>query len=309
MAKKIVVTGGKGFIGSKLAAVFKNPIIIDNIGGGFDIRWSNLKRYFRDADTVFHLAALTSLPECQSNPKLAYGINVTGTVNVLEAARLNDVRRVVFSSSSAVYEGTCASPPSTEREALYPRLIYPATKVAAEQACRAYSNAYGMDIVILRYCNVYGFGANSTRQNPAYFIYLINQLMDDKRPHIYANKYSKRDYVYVDDVVDVNKLVMNAPRARNQIFNITTEECLTARQILKIINNELGTNIKPIESKGYWSNYPVLYEGKKILDSTIAYEVNKLCHSNRSHIHNLLGWKPKISFKQGIAKIIKEMDK
>jgi len=307
MAKKIVVTGGDGFIGRKLVASLKDAISIDNHNLGVDIRNHNLR--FKDIDTVFHLAALTSLPECQSNPQKAYDINVTGTVNVLEAARLNDVRRVVFSSSSAVYEGTCACPPSTEREALYPRLVYPATKVAAEQACRAYSKAYGMDIVILRYCNVYGVGANSTRQNPAYFIYLINKLKNNEQPLVYANKFSKRDYVYVDDVVDVNKLVMDAPRAKNQTFNITTEECLTARQILEIINEELGKDIKPIEAEGYWNKYPVLYEGKKILDSIVSNEINKYCHSSGRHIYKILGWKSKVSFKDGIAKIIKEMNK
>ena len=312
MAKKIVITGSSGFIGSKLLTYMVNQgyeVLPIDKKDGINIKYG-ITSFFKDVDTVFHLAATTSLPECQAKPKDAYENNVLGTVNILEAARRNDVRRVVFSSSSAVYEGTIAIPASIEREYLYPRLIYPMTKASAELACRGYAKTYGMDVVILRYCNVYGYGANSTRKNPPYFIYLINKLINGERPVIYANEYSKRDYVYVDDVVDVNYLVMEERKANNQTFNITTEECLTARQILKIINNALGTDIEPIVQHPtlYWSKYDELYEGRKILDYIVQCEVNKLCNSNGTYIYNRLGWRPKVSFKKGINKIIKEME-
>ncbi len=313
MAEKIIVTGGRGFIGTALCNSLEktghNIISLDIVNGIHrNILNDQCRIVYKDVDTVFHLAALTSLAECQSNPKLAYDTNVTGTVNVLEAARLNDVRKVVFASSSAVYEGNQIFP-SREEMKLHPKLVYPCTKVAAEQACKAYMETYGMDITILRYCNVYGGGANIVRQSPPLFIYIIRELLNDRRPKLFSDGKQTRDYVYIDDVVDITKLVAKHKNAKNQVFNVTSEEKLSVNKIYELIATSLcKQHIKSIYryTLDYWKGYKNLYKGKKIMPDIIFNEVNKYCNSSGLKLQYSLQWKPKTHFPKGIVNTIKE---
>lgn len=175
-AKKVLITGGAGFIGSQLGyALLKqgyevtlldnmmfghldNLVIEGKLFGNFvckDIRDDDLAKYFQGVDTVFHLAGVAALPVCQSKPQFAYDVNVSGTGNVLEYARQAGVRRVVFSSTSAVYELT-KNDIQAEDEQPTPNLVYSMTKHAAEELCKSYSQNYGVDIIVTRFFNVYG---------------------------------------------------------------------------------------------------------------------------------------------------------
>lgn len=316
MVKRVVITGSKGFIGSALFSALNNNLcdtmftLIDKAysnNKAFNIRWSNLKRQFKNVDTVFHLAALTSLPECQANPKLAYDVNVGGTVNVLEAARLNDVRKVIFASSSAVYEGTKLFP-SREHMKVNPILVYPSTKVAAEEACMSYAKTYDLDVTILRYSNVYGAGANTTRQSPPFFIYVIKELLNNRRPQLYSNGMQSRDYVYIDDVVDATIIAANHKNLKGEIFNITNEEVLSVNEIYDQIAKILDSNLKPVYNypTKIWEGYKNLYKGRQIKNDVIINEVNKYCSSCAAKAFGMLQWRAKYSFEDGIKETIKK---
>lgn len=171
MKKKVVVTGAAGFIGSNLAQKLLSSgyqvIGIDDFSGGTlenvpagldfhkaDIRTSEIAPLFVGADTVFHLAAKTNLPDCLKNPVKASEVNVSGTVNVLEAARQAKVRKFVYADTSAEYEGIHELPARVEK--ICPISAYAVSKRGGALFCEVYQRFFALNITILRYFNVYG---------------------------------------------------------------------------------------------------------------------------------------------------------
>jgi len=178
---KVVVTGGAGFIGSHLVARLLDEgaevTVLDNLSGGKlenlsgvvddiqfikdDIRdFDAVKRAVEGADTVFHEAAIASVPRSIEDPETSYEVNITGTVNVLVAARDAGVRRIVFASSSSVYGDTPTLPQHEEMPTL-PTSPYGETKLAGETYFKSFADVYGLETVCLRYFNVFG-----PRQDP-----------------------------------------------------------------------------------------------------------------------------------------------
>ena len=166
---KILITGGAGFLGSQLGYQLHTQghqvILLDNmsygrldnllINGEFfgefygaDIRSKKVFEIMNDVDYVFHFAGIAPLPDCQSNPYDAIDTNVAGTVNILDAARFNGVKRVIFSSTSAIYEDN-TSFPCTEDDEVSPYLVYPSSKLQSEMLCKSYAKTYGLDVVIV----------------------------------------------------------------------------------------------------------------------------------------------------------------
>jgi nucleoside-diphosphate-sugar epimerase len=322
---RIAITGGAGFIGSELGFALKQAghevVLIDNFKHGYetnlrrgkqqlsccnvDIRDPHLSFLFKGVDTVFHMAAISSLPICQANPQYAYDNNVSGTANVLEAARLKDVRRVVFSSSSAIYENNYIFP-SKETYTVDPTLVYPSTKLAAEQLCDSFGNNYGMEIVKLRYCNVYGSNADSVRQNPPFFMYVIRELINKKPVRFYHDGTQKRDYVYINDVITANMVAMHTDGLVGEVVNITTGEVLSVNQIFDKIASILHSEAVPIysDNTAYWCAYPELYIGKPLIDGVVENEVTKTCWSSGDKMYKITGWRPRVPFDKGIASTI-----
>ena len=263
--KRIVITGGAGFIGSNLArSLFADNeiIIMDNLMTG---RYENisdinsqikfvrsdindldiLKREFEFADYVLHLAAIASVPKSVQDPIAANRNNVDGTLSVLVAARDCGVRRVIFASSSAVYGDASEMP---LRETLPPRPLspYAITKLAGEHYCRIFHEVYGLETVSLRYFNVFGTGQNPSSDYAAVIPKFVKAAQAGEHPTIYGDGEQTRDFVFVQDVVRANILACVAPQAAGKAFNIAAGKGISLNQLLESLSIIFSRRIIPI---------------------------------------------------------------
>ncbi len=232
----ILITGAAGFISSQLSyRLYKegnNVTLLDNFSYGHDdnlifedksfvdeiyrkdIRDIEfLDKLFADKkfDIVYHLAGITPLPDCQNNPSLAVDVNVRGTVVLLELARKYGIKKFVFTSTSAVYENN-KDFPSVEDKVEKPSLIYPSTKYTAEQFCKAFYDAYKLPITVLRFANVFGPHIDCLRTQPPVMGYIIRELFYGRSPILHSNGEQERDFIFVDDLIDLAILVQKMKR-------------------------------------------------------------------------------------------------
>lgn len=324
---KIVITGGAGFIGSKLGYKLHKDgyevLLLDDLSSGYehnlsidgesfgefvkaDITSAGLEKYFDGADCVFHFAAISALPVCQSDPGKAISVNTAGTANILEAARKAGVRRLVFASTSAIYENN-TNFPCKEDDNVSPNLVYSVSKLNAETLCKAFSQVYGMEIVITRYYNVYGPHQDIVRKSPPFVGYVIKELLNGRAPAFHSDGEQKRDYVFIDDVNALNILCMTHPKAAGGIFNVASGESYSVNQIFNIISSLMGTSITPTfrEPEKFWDKYPELYQGKYPLDGKrLAKEVNKFSLGSTKAAEEKLGWRAVTSINDGLARTV-----
>lgn len=323
----ILITGGAGFIGSQLGLYLDrkkhNVTLLDNLSSGYvhnfsgskrlvnnficmDIRDSKLESIMKNFDVIFHIAGFVSLPGCNNAPEAAYSINVAGTANVLECARRNNIKKIVFASTAALYENETRLP-FEELPSLKPTLVYAQTKKAAEDLCNSYTNMYKMDITILRFFNVYG--PHMDYRPPSYLIsYLIGCLLRKEKPILHSNGKQARDFVYVADVTRFCEIVMTHPNAKNQVFNVGSGTQITVQEIFDLIAEILGENkIKPVyrDPRLIWEKFPEQLEGKYPINvDLLKKEVNKITLADIHKAKRMLGWKPRVTFKEGLLKTI-----
>lgn len=265
--KKVLVTGGAGFIGShlveKLVELGANVTVLDNLSTGSltnlqkvsnaitfikgDIKTLNdCLSAARDCQIIFHLAAHVSVPESLQNPKECYETNVIGTLHMLEAARQNSIKRFIFSSSAAVYgpkEELCH-----EESICQPESPYGHSKLIGELLCQDYWHDYGVQTICLRYFNVFG-----NRQNPhgsyAAVVCKFKQCMQQNKPiTIFGDGLQTRDFIGVDSVVDANiQLAMSADHNAGTIFNIGTGQSISLLELITQLKKEFPFYVhKPI---------------------------------------------------------------
>lgn len=251
-ALPVLVTGGCGFIGShitqELIALGANVTIIDDLSTGSIANIHHIKNHIRFIQAtitdqhaclqatkgqklIFHLAALVSVPESVEKPRLCHEINVDGTFNILEAARINKVKRVVFSSSAAVYGNT--EELCHEDMPCNPQSPYGFSKRVGELLCQQYSASYNLETVILRYFNVYGPRQNTEgayASARAKFSYLMKHNMPIT---IYGDGLQTRDFIHVEEVAQANLTTGVASIAPGDIFNIASGQSIT---LLELIN-------------------------------------------------------------------------
>jgi UDP-glucose 4-epimerase len=253
--KKIIVTGGAGFIGSHLVEELSPDnelIILDDLSTG---RLENvepffkkanasfvrgsvtdlplLQKLFQGADYVFHQAALTQVPQSVANPLAADEVNIRGTLNVLIASRDNKVKKAVYASSCSVYGDNAAVLPQREDLPANPLSPYAVTKLAGELYCRVFSAIYGLPTGVLRYFNVYGPRQNPDSQYAAVIPIFIRKVSGGVPPVIYGDGEQVRDFVFVKDVIRANILA-----ALNQCpgpINIGTGKAISIRQLAETI--------------------------------------------------------------------------
>lgn len=325
---RILITGGAGFIGSRLALHFSKKkhevIIVDNLSSGYiynfmedkdllksfinlDVRDPRLEQVMKGIDVVFHIAGYVSLPGCNDNPGEAYSINTAGTANVLEMARRNGVKKIVFASTAALYERE-TEVPFKEENAPTPTLMYALSKKAAEDICHSFGEMFGMDITILRFFNIYGPGMDY--RPPSYLIsYLIGCLMKKERPILHSNGKQSRDMVFVSDVVSIFEAVLKSKKSKGETFNVGTGKTTSVQGIFDILAEILGVKkMQPVyrDPKLVWEKFPRQFEGKYPIDPKfIENEVNKYTLASTERAERLLGWKAKVGLKEGLEKTVK----
>ena len=263
--RKVIVTGGAGFIGSHLVdSLIKQNIkviILDNCSTGktkninpkacymnLDITTIDSKSLLNeetDIDTIFHLAAKTTVQESIDKPKYYNRINVGGTLNILELAKNLNVKRVIFSSSSSVYGN--AKTPTSETHPLNPLSPYALNKLIGEQYCKLYSEVYNIDTVCLRYFNVYGDRMNNEGYKLVFPIFK-EQMLNNKPLTINNDGEQRRDFIHVNDIVKANILVAkHSNNFKGDIYNVGNGENYSINEIADMFGGKKQYGNKVIE--------------------------------------------------------------
>jgi len=324
---KILVTGGAGFIGSEIIKHLNSRhemISLDNLSYGrignleqhgkticsfihCDVRDKEFEKYCKNIDAVIHLAGIAPLPESEIDPKNAFDNNLNGTINVLEACKKHGVPKIIFSSTSAVYENCLFYPFKEDMRFEQPDLIYSQTKYACEQLCKSYAKNYNMNITVLRFFNVYGPNQDHLRKHPPLLGYITKNILENKNVEFYSNGQQKRDYVYVSDLCCLIEECLINPLSSGEIFNCCSGKTYSVKDIFEISKKQANSNIlcKFNEPSSFWDKYPTLFEGKfKFNKNRVTKEVNKYSIGSFEKANKILGWKPKVSIEKGISKCI-----
>ncbi len=303
------VTGGAGFIGSHIARRLLRDghrvRIIDNLltgrralvdalqdefGDALTFYQASitdldvLHHAFDDADTVFHLAALPSVPRSVNDPLETHVHCATGTLKVLLAARDIAVRRVVYAASSSAY-GEIAGEYKVETMPPAPISPYGAAKLAGETYCQVFTTVYGLETVVLRYFNVFGPHQDPTSQYAAVIPRFISAMLRGQAPTIYGDGQQSRDFTYIDNVVHGNLLAADAVPAIGQVMNLATGGRVSLLDLVQKLNAILGTDIAPVHS---------------------APRPGDILHSRAdiTRARALLGFEPVADFDEGLARTV-----
>ncbi|TRZ53488.1 MAG: SDR family oxidoreductase [Dehalococcoidia bacterium] len=263
--KRVAVTGGAGFIGSNLAeelATSNSVIIIDDLSTGnkeniasllqkdnvkfiqgsiLDLKL--LQESFRGIDFVFHQAALPSVPRSIEDPLVTNEVNITGTLNVLLAARDKKAKKVVYASSSSVY-GDTPTLPKSEDMPTNPQSPYALTKLVGEYYCRIFHQIYKLPTICLRYFNVFGPRQDPNSQYAAVIPRFVAKVLRGQPPIIYGDGNQTRDFTYIKDVTQAN--VVAAVDDATGIFNIGRGERNSINHLAEIILNIMGKDLPPV---------------------------------------------------------------
>jgi len=206
----------------------------------------NLTEIFKDHDYVLHQAALPSVPRSISDPKSSNEANITGTLNVLIAAKDSGIKKVVCASSSSVY-GDTPTLPKSENMPVNPLSPYAITKMTAEFYCNVFQEIYGLQTVSLRYFNVFGPKQDPNSQYAAVIPNFISAIKNNKPPVIYGDGEQSRDFSYVKHIVDANMLACESDKTG--VYNIACGRRITVNQLVEMINEIMGKNIEPVYSE------------------------------------------------------------
>ena len=265
MSDLYLITGGAGFIGSniaeKLVSSGQRVRVVDNLLTGklenmetfidkiefinADIRsLDTMIKIMNNVDYVIHQAALPSVPKSVEIPIESNEHNTNGTLNVLFAAKENDVKRVIYAASSAAY-GEIPESPKVETMRPMPLSPYAVNKLAGEYYCSVFTHVYGLETVALRYFNVFGPRQDPTSFYSAVIPKFITALLRNEQPTIFGDGEQSRDFTYIDNVVHANLLACKAPDIAGEMFNIACGESITLNQLLDSLKEILAKDIQP----------------------------------------------------------------
>ena len=261
---RALVTGGGGFIGSHLVRALipqaRSVRVLDNFSTGYrgnladvaediDIVEGDLRSYervhtaVRGIDVVFHQAALPAVPRSVQDPLTTNAVNIEGTLNVLLASRDEDVRRVIFASSSSIY-GNAPELPRVETARPAPLSPYAVAKLAAEFYCASFTHVYGLETVSLRYFNVFGPRQDPRSQYAAVVPFFMRLASEGRVLPITGDGSESRDFTFVDDVVRANILAADAPGAGGRVFNAGAGRQVTVDELIACIGEVLGREVR-----------------------------------------------------------------
>jgi UDP-glucose 4-epimerase len=304
----MLITGGAGFVGSHLCEKYtkeKHTVLcLDNFMSGNltnvrhlldyrnfklvkgDIRdYDLLEKIMRDVEVVFHLAAQVHVDRSYIEPRLTWEVNVMGTQNVLEIARLHDASKVIYASTSEVY-GSAQYVPIDEKHPLDAPHPYGASKVAADRMCHAYNRTYGMNIAIMRLFNIFGPHQRDLGYGGVISIF-ARRVLTGMPPMIYGDGSQSRDYTYIADAVRAYDLVLNYNEPLPGPVNFGSGKDVTITDLANRIIAQCGKGdvMKPVHV------------------SPRIGEVNRLI-ADASKAKKLLGWQPEYGLEQGLAEFL-----
>jgi nucleoside-diphosphate-sugar epimerase len=296
-----LVTGGAGFIGSHIVETLVNRgekvRVLDNLmtgkyenianfEGGIefilgDIRDFNvLGKAVDGVDTIFHEAAIPSVPRSVEDPQLNHDSNINGTFNVLLAAHDAGVRRVVYAASSSAY-GEIGTGEKREDQLPSPLSPYAVAKLVGEYYCQVFTRVYGLETVSLRYFNVFGPRQDPSSPYSGVISKFVTTLLNGDRPMIFGDGEQSRDFTYVANVVDANIRAAESADAVGEVINLGVNQRTTLNQLLSELQKIIGTNIAP------------QYEPPRAGD--IRHSLADI-----SRAEKLLGFKPLIGLEEGL---------
>ena len=300
-----LVTGGAGFIGSHIVEALvkqgKTVRVLDNLATGSldniapwlsQIEFVNadicdagaVHQAVAGIDVVLHQAALPSVPRSVTDPVASNEVNVTGTLNILVAARDAGVQRVVAASSSSVY-GNSAALPKVETMPVEPLSPYAVSKLATERYCQAFAQVYGLPTISLRYFNVFGPRQDPTSQYSAVIPKFIGMMLRGERPTVHGDGYQSRDFTYIDNVVVANLRAAEAPSNISGYFNVACGDRVSLLTLVYKLNRILGTNLQAQHGPA---------RSGDVRDS----------QANIEKIKHALAFTPVVSFDDGLARTV-----
>lgn len=285
---KALVTGGAGFIGSHIVDRLLNDghvvVVLDDFSTGHrsnlpehealtivegDIsNFDTVKQCMQGIDWVFHKAAVASVPKTVNDPVGSSLVNYQGTLHLLEAARINKVKRFVFASSAALYGD---EPTLPKVETMCPMTLspYAVDKLASECACGMYTRLYGLETVCLRYFNVYGARQDPSSPYSGVISIFTDKLKNKQTPSIFGDGEQTRDFVYVSDVVEANMKAVTTENCAGQYYNIATGKKITLNDLLKslcdIYKVDFKVNYGETRKGDIKESYAVIDKAKTIL--------------------------------------------
>ena len=322
----ILITGVAGFVGSQVGHYLEGRghtvYLFDNMSYGhvdnLSVNGQSIGEFIKgdvreycdhllrekEIEAVLHFAGVAPLPDCQSDPYNAIDNNVAGTACVLESCRLGGVKKIVFASTSAMYEKCKKTPFFEDQVEKTPDLIYPLTKLQCELLCQSFVENYNMDIVSLRFFNVYGPHQDFKRKHPPLMGYIIKSLLNKEGPTFFSDGNQKRDYIYVTDLANMVERVLCKDGLSGEVFNVCSGEVKSVREIYDLYQKEFNLRIDPTFSKSehFWDQYESLFiEPYPLNRNRIVEEVNKFSVGSYDKAQRVLGWEPEVGYEEGIS--------
>lgn len=302
---KVLITGGAGFIGSHLASRLRElgheVRVLDDFSTGkrdnllplegqFELVEGDLRdratceRACDGIEFVLHEAAIPSVPKSVDDPLPSHDVNVNGTFNLLLACVEKKVKRFIYAASSSAYGDTEVSP---KHEGIRPDPLspYAVQKFTGECYARSFFQCYGLETISLRYFNVFGSRQDPRSQYAAAIPAFVTAILRGESPVVYGDGEQTRDFTYIDNVVHGNVVAMKASATRGEAVNIACGDRISVNQVIKAINEQLGTHVKP---------------------QYVPQRTGDVLHScaDISLAGSLLGFVPQVSFEDGLGRAI-----
>lgn len=299
--EKFLVTGGAGFIGSNICKKLVSQgcfvRVVDNLLTGKKSNLTDIsdkiefieadmgddeiaRKSMKDIDVCLHQGALPSVPLSVDDPAATHKHCLDATFTLLLAARDAGIKRFVYAASSSAY-GDTPTLPKVETMLAQPLSPYAAAKLAGEYYCSVFYEVFGLETISLRYFNVFGPQQDPTSQYAAAIPAFVTAVLKDEPPTVYGDGEQSRDFTFVDNVVEANLLAARAEHTAGQAVNIACGQAVTVNQVIEMINNAVGKNVKPI----YEASRPGDVK-HSLADISLAEEV--------------IGYKPVVQFEQGL---------